>query len=242
MVAPAFYTETLTIAISVNVIGSGVTTTTIYGGEKATVVTIPQTAANVTLSKLTIRNGYGAGIYNAGKLTITQVRIYQNNGGGIQNEGALTVRNSTVEGNINGSGIYNHGTLTMTDTTIRANSTPGNGGGIQNLGTLTMNNSTVSQNMCCQDLFTLGGGGILNLDYHGLLFVNNSTIALNTARHGAGGIVNWNSLVATVSNSTISGNSLDNVYSNGVPVEIQKQHSSEYILGKLLRPRDLAGL
>ena len=67
MVAAATYTENLTIGFSLKVIGSGASTTIIDGGGVNTVVTISNPHAHVTLSKLTIRNGFASswrGIYN----------------------------------------------------------------------------------------------------------------------------------------------------------------------------------
>jgi Protein of unknown function (DUF1565) len=71
-VAAATYTETLSINIIVKVIGSGASTTIIDGGGIRTVVAISNTAAQVTLSNLTIRNGKassGGGISNSGTMT-----------------------------------------------------------------------------------------------------------------------------------------------------------------------------
>jgi len=71
MVATATYSENLTIAVSLNVIGAGATTTIIDGGAVGTVVTISDASATVTLSKLTIQNGsaqYGGGINDRGEI------------------------------------------------------------------------------------------------------------------------------------------------------------------------------
>ena len=155
--AAATYFENLTINITVKVIGSGASTTIIDGGGVRTVITISNTAANVTLSKLTIRNG---------KAT---------SGGGINNSGTLTLTNSTVSGNwapipcirffvlcelsagtASGGGIYNSGALTISNSIISGNhtgsyctATPCSafGGGIYNRGTLVMiKNSTLTGN------------------------------------------------------------------------------------------------
>jgi nitrous oxidase accessory protein NosD len=78
IVAPAIYTENLTISFSLNIIGSGAATTVIDGGGVSRVIAI--SGGNVTLSGLTIRNGavtfnsgigaemFGAGIFNNGNL------------------------------------------------------------------------------------------------------------------------------------------------------------------------------
>src|ERR1700747_3133731 len=80
-VAAAIYTENFTLDESLNILGAGASTTVIDGGGARTVITIPNSAAHVTLSKLTIRNGKAS------------------SGGGINNSGTLTLTNSTVSGN-----------------------------------------------------------------------------------------------------------------------------------------------
>ncbi|MBZ5658704.1 MAG: hypothetical protein LAO56_25975 [Acidobacteriia bacterium] len=70
-VAAATYTENLTISISLTILGSAASTTIIDGGGVGTVVSVSSAAANVSLSRVTIRNGNalsGGGIRNLGKL------------------------------------------------------------------------------------------------------------------------------------------------------------------------------
>jgi hypothetical protein len=104
-VAPATYRENLTIPISLKVIGSDAKTTIIDGGQNGTVVTVSNTKAHVTLSKLTMQNGYAG-----------------HGGGGILNDGTLTVNDSTLSGNSagngDGGGIHNNGTLTVNKSTL----------------------------------------------------------------------------------------------------------------------------
>jgi hypothetical protein len=90
-VAAAIYTESFTLGKSLNISGAGASTTIIDANELRAVVTIPNTAAHVTLSKLTIRNGKAAaaGTFQRGVTS----------GGGINNSGTLTLTNSTVSGN-----------------------------------------------------------------------------------------------------------------------------------------------
>src|ERR1700676_2027584 len=112
MVAPAVYTENLTISFSLNVIGSGASTTIIDGGGINRVIGI--SGGTVILSGLTIRHGTVAGNY------------YGRAGAGIFNSGTLTVIASTITGNLAsaicpvgfgcgaaGGGIYNSGKLTI---------------------------------------------------------------------------------------------------------------------------------
>src|SRR5215470_462335 len=122
IVAAATYTGNLTIGKSLNILGSGATTTIIDGGGTATVVRISNTTAHVTLSKLTIRNG---------KAT---------SGGGINNSGTLTLSNSTVSGN--SAPIP----CTIPLGLVCLHTGTASGGGIYNSGALIISNSTISQN------------------------------------------------------------------------------------------------
>jgi hypothetical protein len=74
MVAAATYTEHLTIAFSLRILGSGAATTIIDGGHAGRVATISTTTAHVTLSQVTIENGFASGPSTAA-------------GGGIRNAG-----------------------------------------------------------------------------------------------------------------------------------------------------------
>jgi hypothetical protein len=72
-VAAATYTENLIIGIRLNMLGAGASTTIIDGGSRSTVVSISSVSAHVTLSGLTVFNGfsrYGGGIYDTGTLTV----------------------------------------------------------------------------------------------------------------------------------------------------------------------------
>jgi len=165
IVAAATYTENLTIGISLNVIGSGASTTIIDGGRTGRVVTIPISNVQVNLANVTIRNGLG-----------------RYGGGGVYNFGTLTIIASVVSGNevmppktcffgcvASGGGIYNDGTLTVNNSTVNWNAayTPGHrtgaeGGGIfnSNGGMVTINSSTVSQNSIrTNSIDSQGNGG-----------------------------------------------------------------------------------
>jgi len=209
-VTAATYPENLTINISLNVIGSGASTTIIDGGGVAAVVTIPNsTNAHVSLSKMTIRNGFG------------------NHGGGISNgQGAVltisesSVRQNTVTGGLQssalGGGIYSTtGMLTINNSIISENSAPGAtgaGGGIFNIGgKMTVNNSTINGNSATV------GGGIYNDG--ATMMINNSAISGNSASAGGGGgIVNGvaGTATLTINNSTISGNSAPTWHGGGI--------------------------
>jgi hypothetical protein len=231
-VAPAIYTENLTIVINLSIIGSGAATTIIDGGGVGPVVTVLySTATSVVLSKLTIRNGYtappwtGGGILSQATLTIDQGTIASNTatseGGGIYNYGTLTVNRSTISGNSatggdgyigTGGGIFNQGTLTVNDSTISGNSSPsqqGEGGGIFSVGTGTINNSTLAGN-------NAEWGGAIAASF-GTLTVNNSTITGNRAESPAG---IWNTGASVILQNSIvannpGGNCVGTVTSNG---------------------------
>ena len=188
--APAIYTENLTISISLNIFGSNATTTIVDGGGIGTVFVISSTTANVKFSKLTIRNGHG------------------NYGGGIYSVGTLTINNSTISGNIaadagGGIELSYPGTATINNSTITANNGTYYGGAIENGGPtgLTINNSTISGNSA-----SFGGGGI-ELSHGASATINNSTITANTVfSYDGGGIVSYDIASATFQNSILANN------------------------------------
>jgi len=243
MVAAATYQENLTVSKSLNIMGSGASTTIIDGGASNTVVTISNTTAHVTVSNLTIRNGKAFGV--VGGLI---------SGGGINNAGTLTLTSSTVSGNfapipcqINGlfytcvgtavgGGIYNSGELTISNSTISGNGTGGGctgrcfafGGGISNGGTLMMiQNSTLTGNNAgvrCPPYLFLGlhcnvGGGAVDSS-GGTVTLNNSTVEGNNAtcsgacKTPGGAIVNSSGNLV-MNNSTVSGNPAGGIFNNG---------------------------
>jgi predicted outer membrane repeat protein len=108
----------------------------------------------------------------------------------------LTIRNGSALNSI-GGGILNYGTLTVSACTV-SNNGAYSGGGIYNATSLTVSNSTVSANSA-----EVYGGGIYS-DYKTTLTITASVVQQNSAIYG-GGI--WNDGTATVSGSTLSGNS-----------------------------------
>ena len=189
-IAPAVYSENLTINFSLRLIGSNARTTIIDGTKSRRVISILSTSAAVTLSNLTIRNGIATG------------------GGGIHNSGNLTLSNSAITGNYalsgssaTGGGIYNNGTLTVRNSTFSGNTTSANfayGGAIYSSGPLVINNSTVSGNSI-SGRFGGGGGGIYTAG--GATRISNTTIAGNS-----GGIYKGGGTV-TIQNSIVAGSS-----------------------------------
>jgi hypothetical protein len=207
LVASATYKENLTISFNLNVIGNAVRTSgpvVIDGQARNTVLRISNTGTQVTLSNLTITDGFingkGAGVNNAGTLTIFNSTIFANaatDGGGIYNTGTLTINNSNINSNSasNGGGISGPGTaVTINNSTIFGNSAS-NGGGIYGAGTLTISNSLIGGNSASN------GGGIGDPGLGGTATIFNTTIYGNSAANG-GGIYNT-SRTLTISNSTI---------------------------------------
>ena len=218
IVASATYKESLGIAFDLTIVGSAARTTIIDGGASATVVTVNNAGAQVSLSGLTIRNGLGV----------------SQGGGGIHNVGTLTITNTTVSGNSSndsgtaagglGGGIYNAGTLTVLQSTVSGNSVTRYqigaipfGAGIYNTGKLTITNSTLSGNQAA-DYWPAGapyGGGIANVG--GTVMISNATISNNsalihtpygTAGTYGGGIYNAGPTMPTLQNSIVANNKL----------------------------------
>ena len=218
IIAPGTYKENLDISFNLTIVGSGARTTIIDGGASATVVTVNNAGAQVSLSGLTIRNGLGV----------------SQGGGGIHNVGTLTITNTTVSGNSSndsgtaagglGGGIYNAGTLTVLQSTVSGNSVTRYqigaipfGAGIYNTGKLTITNSTLSGNQAA-DYWPAGapyGGGIANVG--GTVMISNATISNNsalihtpygTAGTYGGGIYNAGPTMPTLQNSIVANNKL----------------------------------
>jgi hypothetical protein len=225
--APTVFSSPQTITLSsglptdsfnnVTIKGPGANRLTISGNHLYQVLNI--TAANASISGLTIANGNSGGngggisFNGAGTLALANAVISGNSctgsGGGVYNEGTLRLTNSTLSGNSSagngGGGLYNKGTLTLTNSTLSGNSTTGeygNGAGLYNKGTLTLTNSTLSGNSVSTTGFG-NGGGLWN---KGMLTLTKCILSGNYADHG-GGIGNGSGTL-TLTNSTLSGNSV----------------------------------
>ena len=217
MVAPATYTENLTISFNLKVFGSSAATTIVNGSGGGSGITISGGTTHVVLSKLTVRGGSpyksrGGGINNHGTLTLAESVITNNvakasHGGGIFNGGAMAINKTVVSGNYAdwfGGGIFNSGTLLIDNTTVSGNTAMGiraGGGGIFNDGMLTITNSTVSNNHAGSNV---GGGGIQNAS-QGTVLINNVTISGNSSLEDGAAISSQGMLL--INNGTISGNS-----------------------------------
>jgi hypothetical protein len=233
--AAALYYENLDITVNLTIVGSGASSTFLDGNRSGRVVAISNTTAHVTLSNLTIRNGYA----NLGS------------GGGIYNAGTLTLTKSTVSGNFAsfpcsgraylwgcmalGGGIYNSGTLTISNSIIRGNSTrvycfdvplpcSAVGGGIYNRGTLlTIKNSTLTDNSastssCIPSNYCRGGAGGALYSFRGTVTLNNSTVSGSSAHPCSGvcGAIVIGSGILAMNNSTVSGNLSGGIVKSGI--------------------------
>lgn len=203
--------------------GPGANRLTISGGNVTRVLYLLP-GADLTLNKVTVSDGNGAGpspgfgggiVNDVGTLTVNNSIISGNStnqfsnpsfGGGIfSSEGTLTLNSSIVNNNtvnLRGGGIYNFGSnakMTLNDSTVSSNSAGSGGGGITNNTSefMILNNSTVHGNSA-QD-----GGGILSIS--GITSLDNATISGNSAYAG-GAIFNAHNSILELDGSTISGN------------------------------------
>jgi CSLREA domain-containing protein len=213
-------------AITISGAGAGTTIIDANQIDRVFFIDRPRTA---TISGVTIRNGYvagifkvGGGIYTLGNLTITDSTITNNTsgpigisgswGGGINATGglcSLEIINSTISQNsaVNGGG----GILSECDHTVITNSTisvnsSNLGGGINVLNSLTLINSTLSGNSAKAD-----GGGIYMIN--GSANIYNSSIVFNRAdadaiNGGLGGGIYTNSTTVNLRNSLVAENSV----------------------------------
>ena len=185
MASPTVTIEGLTIGPSLYFYGCGIQN--------------DQATLTINNCAVTGNNGLtsGAGISNGGTLTINNSRIsgnglqYQGTGVGISSSGTLIINNSIISGNLSaknytdGGGIYSSGMLQITNSTIDGNSVGGSGGGIYNVGVAIITSSTISGNF--------SGGGYPGPPLPGF---------------GGGISSNGTGATLTISNSTISGNSV----------------------------------
>jgi hypothetical protein len=165
---------------------------------------------NLTLDKLTLRNGnldgdyfYGGAILNHGTLTISNSQIDQNqvdNGGGIANlGGTLALSNTQITANraaVGGGIITVNGTTTLMDSSVSGNKAFIAGGMMNDQATVSLSNSTISNNKAND------GGGISN--NQATVTLSNSTLSGNKAQQN-GGIGNFASTL-TASHNTIAKN------------------------------------
>ncbi len=189
------------------------------------VITVPSSNQNVTLSNLTISAGYnkyGGGIYNqGGTVTLNGVSVVLNQatyGGGIYNDGTMTLTNSTVSNN-------RAGNVTVQCTSTSNCFQKASGGGIYNNGPMSITRTLVSGNEIISFLSPSSsspllyfGGGIYNesvlsifassVNSNAILPPENIFPAPPGSTTEGGGIFNFLSQQVTVVASTIANNAI----------------------------------
>jgi hypothetical protein len=160
--------------------------------------------ATLEITNNQIMNNSLAGIYaTQTDMDITDSQIqYNENGGIFLAKGSLTVTGSSVSGNQNNGGIHvEAANLLVNKSTISGNTNSDKGGGLYlyaTLGTVEIVNTTISGNQAVHD-----GGGISIIGV--IVELNNVTVTLNSAGHGAG---LWNGFgTLRVINTIVADNS-----------------------------------
>ncbi len=156
------------------------------------------------------------------------------NGGAIYNLGNLIVHNSTITSNKawnEGGGIYNASSanIIISNSVLSDNSATENGGGLSNIGNTMISYSTFSGNTAGT---TTGGNGFGGAIYHNngqvgsitaTTFSDNSAVSF--ASSSEGGALYVNSSITEISNSTFSGNSVENdsggAVGNGAAISLE---------------------
>lgn len=199
----------LDITDSLIIIGAGKDRTFLDGGGLDRIFDVVGPNISVTLSGVTLFNGFiasdtgegGGAIRNCASLHLTGVTVAENTvqekagggfGGGIFNKSSCTISNTSVSENSagRGGGIYNgeSGVLNVNVSTICVNYAS-HGGGLLNEGSVRIRNSTVSSNRAAAENPSRGGG-VWN---SGNMEIVQSTIARNMSSEG-GGLHNEGSL------------------------------------------------
>jgi CSLREA domain-containing protein len=198
------------------ILRGGGATSTIIDGNAADRVLQVLSGVELTVSRLTVRNGVsgaGGGINNLGTTSISGCAISDNladDGGGIANLGGVVTvaAGSVIDGNaaeFDGGGVLNFGAATLS---VRGGSeitgnVAGRGGGIYSQsGTPVENAVLVLEGVAVAENDAIEGGGI----YHSgaSAEISETSISGNRADCTGGGLVNFGP--ASVTRSTISGN------------------------------------
>jgi hypothetical protein len=184
------------------------------GNQAGVVITVSQ-GVTVVINNLTIIHGNSdidiGGIFNNGTIAINDSTISDNVGTGIVNKGTMTINNSTISDShavSAGGGIVNTSAMAINDSTISGNTAAASGGGLLNAAgaTLELNNSKVESNEAGKN-----GGGIFN-GVSATLILNNSKVESNEAGINGRGIFNNKGLgMVTLNNSTVRGNSPNDI-------------------------------
>lgn len=175
------------------------------------------TIHNSTFSGNRANEGVGGAVDLDGNntATISSSTFYDNyaynEGGAIESDGTITISHSTIRDNearSDGAGIYVNDTATIQNSTISGNVSGSDGGGVYSRdATLTINNSTIHNNTAYDDSGGLGSE-------QSEVAITGTTIRDNSARSYGGGLSVRYGSETTITNSTISGNSV-----TGAPYE-----------------------
>ncbi|GAA2037039.1 right-handed parallel beta-helix repeat-containing protein [Polymorphospora rubra] len=229
-------TGDLDIVSPVTIVGAGPAHTIVDGGQPPAgapperrgldrLLEIHDTAGNVTLSGLTLREGYdpeqgGALLSESpGLLRLQDVAVLDSyagvTGGGIDldGEGRVEISGAVVRGNAtggDGGGIHNQHEveLTLTDTTLADNTAGGDGGGVSSTSKtrLTVTRGTVSGNAAGGE-----GGGVLAdseraTTVRGTVFTGNTAGDPVSGDGGGAGLYLGGSGGATVTGASFAAN------------------------------------
>ena len=168
--------------------------------------------ADIDLSNSTLSIPEGTTVtINLGGHTLDRKLTKRGEGGGqvitVRKNATLNLSNGTLKGGWgrDGGGLVNEGgTVTLTDVNITGNTADDRGGGISNHGTLTMTRGSITGNKTNDQTDPKGGGGIMN-SKGATATLTNVTITGNTVgTYGGGGICNFGTL--TLDGGTITGN------------------------------------
>ena len=126
--------------------------------------------ADIDLSNSTLSIPEGTTVtINLGGHTLDRKLTKRGEGGGqvitVRKNATLNLSNGTLQGGWgrDGGGLVNEGgTVTLTDVNITGNTADDRGGGISNHGTLTMTRGSITGNKTNDQTDPKGGGGIMN--------------------------------------------------------------------------------
>lgn len=202
------------ISDTVTIAGQGDTRTVVDAQLNSRLFDITNTAGNVTLSSLTLRNGRTA----IGGFTGSGAAVRS------QSSGLLTISQSTLSGNstlgdqASGGAVFSDsGAVSISQSTLSGNATHGDyatGGAVATgSGSVTVSQSTLSQNS------TSGNGAEAGAVYSlsGPVIISRSTLSSNSTAgaEAFGGAVFAFFSTVTVSSSTLSGNLTNGTNANG---------------------------
>jgi parallel beta-helix repeat protein len=197
-VAAGTYTENITLANGVDVLGAGAYVTIINGGGSGHVVNSDAVNSTTTIDGFTITGGgtnYGGGVYNDGASPVVSNCIITGNtaanfGGGIYNLNGSSplVVNCIIAGNtatlFHGGGIYTDASSTPTiiNCTIAGNSASQGGGIYAENPTPTITNNIIANNTATSGRGIYCASGTLIIDHND---VHNDDLVNCTSTNGS---------------------------------------------------------